>query len=309
MLSSVRLILLAILSALGAFFASHFWKNSTLFGSQKIRDKAQFWTTVENVGVPSNGIFAHTRALLKSLTSVKSWTHNGYNKISKAQGLPFALPTIWTGENVAVLPPSALRVLNKPESELQAFGAQLETIQLPYMISDRDIYMNVIHFDVVRKHLVNPKDVASLAAATADEVDASFAEVWGTSTEWKTANAWDACGRIIMRAAIRVLVGLPICRDENYFEQSRLFSDAVIMGTAMINTLPPFLRPVIGPLLALRAKYYQGRCLKILVPFVEERIRIWKKSGKEGDDSDVPVRCYLFSEASLALFFSQTMLC
>jgi hypothetical protein len=304
MLSPVHLLFLAIIGAIGAFFTRRMWSNYLQLPSESYRDKVEFWKRLENVGVPSNGIFAHTRALLSSLTSVKGWTEDGYNRISKAKGIPFALPTIWTGDNVAVLPPSALRFLHKPESELRAFGAQLETIQLPYMISDRDIYMNVIHFDVVRKHLVNPKDVASLAAATADEVEAAFVDVWGTSTDWKTTNAWDFCGRVITRAAIRVLVGLPICRDENYYEQSRLFSDAVIMGTAMINTLPPFLRPVIGPLFALRAKYYQRRCLKILVPFVEERIRIWKKGGKEGDDSDVPVSYHLFSNIVLALFLN-----
>ncbi len=293
MLSFIRLLLLVIIAPIGVFLARSLWRIYGNLDLQESQEKDHFWAKLENVGVQSNRVFAHSRALLSSLTSVRGWAHNGYNRISKSEKLPFALPTIWTGGNVAVLPPSALRVLIKPESELRAFGAQLETIQLPYIISDRDIYMNVIHFDVVRKHLVSAKDVASLAAATADEVDAAFADVWGTSTEWKTTNAWDAYGRIITRAAIRILVGLPLCRDENYFEQSRLYSDAVIMATIMINTLPPMLRPVIGPLLALRAKFYQNRCLKILVPFVEERIRIWKKGGNEVDGSDIPVTRYL----------------
>ncbi|KAF2789980.1 cytochrome P450 [Melanomma pulvis-pyrius CBS 109.77] len=274
MVSGQLLLLLAAI-VIGTFLARRIWGSLSHRDKQDKLEREKFWKTVENVGIPPRGgFFAQTRGLLSSLTSVQSWTHSGYGRISKAQKLPFALPTIWTWDNVAVLPPSALRILSKPESEVTAFGAQLETIQLPYMISDRDIYMNVIHFDVARKHLVNPKDVASLAAATADEVDVAFTDVWGTSPEWKTVNAWDACGRIIMRAAIRVLIGLPTCRDETYFEQSRLFSDAVIMGTAMINTMPPLLRPV----------YHQARCLKILVPFVEDRIRIWKQGGEKGED-------------------------
>lgn len=287
MLFSANLVLLAIAIASGLFVAHSLLNAIFTFHSSASRDRAKFWADLDVVGVSSSGLFAQTRALISSLTSVHRWAHAGYSKFSKAKGLPFALPTIWTGGPVAVLPPSAMHVLFKPESELRAFNAQLETIQLPYMVSDRDIYMNVIHFDVVRKHMVQPKHINRLAAATADEVNEAFVDCWGTSTEWKTVNAWGACGRIVTRAATRILIGLPVCRNEVFFEQSRLFSDAVMSGTVMINCLPPMVRPVIGPLLALRAKYYQARCLKILTPFVEERIKIWKNGGE--DAADVPV--------------------
>lgn len=298
MLFSANLVLLVIAAASGLFLIRGIFIALYSLRSSESRDKAAFWAALDVVGVPSSGLFAQTRALLSSLTSVHRWTHNGYNNYSKPYSLPFALPTIWTGGPVAVLPPSAMHVLYKPESELKAFNAQLQTIQLPYIVSDRDIYMNVIHFDVVRKYMVQPKHINRLAAATADEVDEAFADCWGTSTEWKTVNAWDACGRIVTRTATRILIGLPMCRNEDFFEQSRLFSDAVMSGTVMINCLPPMLRSVIGPLFALRAKYYQARCLKILTPFVEERIRIWK-NGME----DVPVEFDLSRHFLLIFFF------
>lgn len=253
------------------------------------KEKAEFWAKTDAVGVPSSGIFIWTRALLKSLTSTQKNTFDGYRRFSKAKGLPFQLPTLWNGGPVAVLPPSQLHLLNRPDSEVKAFDAQLETIQLPYMISDRDVYMNVIHFDVVRKHMISNKNVQALAVPTADEVDVAFRECWGSSTDWTTVNGWDACGRIVTRTATRILIGLPLCRDEVFFEQSRLFGDSVVMGTAMINCFPPLVRPLLGPLIALRAKYYEARCLKILVPFVEERIRRWKE-GKE--EEGAPVRLY-----------------
>lgn len=284
-----------ILASLSIFLLRRFLEQRTKLDASERVDKAHFWATLENVGVPYNGsIIAKTFAFLSSLTSVKTWTHHGYATFSKGRGLPFAFPTIWTWDNVVVLPPSALRVHTKPDSELRAFEAQHDTIQLPYMIGDREVYMNPIHFDVVRKKLVNPKDLASLSAATADEVDQVLDDVWGTSTEWKTTNAWDACGRIILCAAIRILIGVPVCRDENYFEQSRLFTDALLIGTAMINALPPMLRPIIGPLFAVKAKYHQRRCLAILVPFVNDRIRKWEKAEKDGDESELPVECLRF---------------
>ncbi|KAF2683181.1 cytochrome P450 [Lentithecium fluviatile CBS 122367] len=268
-------------TAIGLFLIHHF----VISPPQQDKEKDRLWATLNFVGVPSRGLFSWTRALLRSLTSMQENTIEGYNKFSKPLSLPFALPTIWVSSPVTVLPPSLLHVLNKPESKVRALDAQLETIQLPYLISDRDIYMNAIHFDVVRKHLVNNKDVEALASTTADEVGVALRDCWGTSQEWTELNGWDVCGRVVTRAATRILIGLPLCRDETFFEQMRLFSDAVIMGTAMINCLPPSLRPLFGPLIALRAKYYHSRCLKILVPFVKERIQIWATAG-DLDEND-----------------------
>lgn len=299
MLSFVRWLLVGFVLIV-IIFTRSLWRGLVYLGSQDSQEKADFWANLENVGTSSRKVLAHDLAFLYSLKSARDWVHNGYKRISKPRNLPFALPTIWTWSNVVVLPPSALHVYSKPDSELRAFDAQHDTIQLPYMISDRDIYKNPIHFDVVRKRLVNQKDLASLSHAVAEEVDAALREVWGTSPEWKTTNAWDACGRIILCAAIRILIGLPICRNENYFEQSRLFSDALIIGTAMINTLPPILRPVIGPLIALKAKYHQRRCLEILVPFVEDRLRTWNHGTNDENHQDIPVKCSFFFLSSIS---------
>lgn len=255
------------------------------------------WAKLDTVGLPSWGFFKWTRAVTASLVSLKQNTHDGYHKFSKGMGRPFALPNIWMGGGVVVLPPSMLHLLNRPKDELSSFGALLETIQLPYMISDRDVYMNVIHFDVVRKSLTK-KDVGALAAVTADEVDFAFRECWGTQEQWMTMNGWDACGRVIARTAMRILVGLPLCRDGDLLEQSRLYADAVFSGTVIINCLPPFVRPAVGPLMAIRAKYYQARCQKILVPFIEERLRQWTED-KHGDN--LPVRVKLAGSHRLSL--------
>jgi hypothetical protein len=255
------------------------------------------WAKLDTVGLPSWGLFKWTRAVTGSITSLKKNTHDGYKKFSKGLDRPFALPNMWTGGAVVVLPPSMLHLLNRPRDELSSFGALLETIQLPYMISDRDVYMNVIHFDVVRKNLTK-KDVGALASVTAEEVDVAFRECWGTHEQWMAMNGWDACGRVIARTALRILIGLPLCRNDDLLEQSRMYADSVFAGTVIINCLPPFMRPVIGPLVAIRAKYYQARCLKILVPFIEKRIQQWTED-KHGDN--LPV-CAKTSTSFLACF-------
>ena len=108
-------------------------------------------------------------------------THKGYNLFCK-RGLPFALPTIWTGKAVVVLPPSALNLTNRPDNELLAYWALVENIQLSYFIPDQNVLDKVIHFEVSRKDLTK-KNINRQLMPTAEEIEACFQEIWGDSTE------------------------------------------------------------------------------------------------------------------------------
>lgn len=256
---------------------------------------SELWRSLDAAGVRGRGVVPWTRAILGSVANTAQNARDGYQRSCKAENKPFALPTVWTGRAVVVLPPSLLPVLNQPDGELAAHRAQHETIQLPYMMADREVYDNPIHFDVVRRRL-SPRHVGDLAAATAEELDGAFRAHWrgpggetGGGDGWVTLNNWAACGRVISRAAMRLLVGEPLCRDERLLALSTRYADAVIRGTAIINCLPPFLRTWIGPLLGLPAKYYLSRCLRILKPLVQERTRVWEESKSGAATKETPV--------------------
>ncbi|RYP66869.1 hypothetical protein DL769_005901 [Monosporascus sp. CRB-8-3] len=250
--------------------------------------QVRLWESLDAVGVGQRGsFFSWMRAIVGSLTSTAQRTREGYARFCKSQNRPFALPSLWTGRAVVVLPPSLLPLLNRPESELAAHRAQLDTIQLPYMMADPDVYDNPIHFDIVRRSM-SRKDVGALAAVTAEELHAAFTAYWGLDADnWVKLNNWDACGRVMTRAAMRALVGVPLCRDERLLDWSRKYASAVIAGTAFINCLPPVLRPYIGPLFGMRAKHYQAHCLTIMEPVIKERIQMWEQSkGVMGEQDD-----------------------
>jgi hypothetical protein len=135
------------------------------------------------------------------------------------------------------------------------------------------------------------KHMPLFAAITAEEIDLAFGDIWGTSKEWTTINGWDSCGRIIARTAERIMVGLPMGRDEKLLEASRLYAESVLLGGAIMNCFPPLLRRFVGPLIALRAKYYQKRCTDILVPIIDERLRM-RKDNKEGENAPVCPNLY-----------------
>ncbi|KAI0023445.1 cytochrome P450 [Xylariomycetidae sp. FL0641] len=249
--------------------------------------ESSLWARIDAVGVSSGGLFPWGRAIMASIISTRTFANEGYTKFSKVLGQPYALPTTWTGKAMVVVPPSQMRqLLTRPDkqtdSEITNIPGLIETVQMPFVIGDPDIYQNTIHFDVVRKKMTK-KDMRHFAPITEEEIDLAYKEIWGTSTEWKTINGWDACGRVISRTAQRILLGLPLGRDEKLLETSRLYANSVLLGGALMNCFPPFLRTFVGPIIALRARYFQARCVKMLTPIVNERLRIFR-APKEDDE-------------------------
>ncbi|KAL9636722.1 MAG: hypothetical protein Q9204_002146 [Flavoplaca sp. TL-2023a] len=207
-------------------------------------------------------------------------------KFSKSN-LLFLQPSLVTGP-VVVIPPSHLRqILSKPESEIDAYGPQLETLQGQYTIGDKDVYSNNFHTGVVPNQLT--KNLGSLTEAIADELAFGFERSWGTSRDWTTVKAWDSILEIIAGAANRVFVGAPLCkasatlplhfsyqslgRNEKYLEHSRKYAMFIFGGAMVINILPSMLRPVVGTLLRLLAQRHLAVCQELCRPVVKERLR------------------------------------
>ncbi|KAM3148693.1 hypothetical protein ABEW05_011074 [Botrytis cinerea] len=250
------------------------------------KDEVDVWTKVEPIGVSSGGIFSWTRAVIGSAFSYQQNTQDGYDKFCKAQNRPFILPTMWTGGSVVVLPPSLLHLTQKVYPSMARHQAKMDHLQLPYMISDRDVIDNLIQFDIARKKLRQAEVVSSLAAITEEEIDVAFRKYWGTSETWTSINAWDNCTRVITQAGFRILIGLPLCRDESLLENARMYANYLFKGTSIINCMPPFSRPVLARIISWPSKYYQARCRRILRPLIEQRIRGFKdhKAGSEKPD-------------------------
>lgn len=265
---------LTILAAIAGvlFLLLHFHSRASAQGN--VQSGSSVYVDLDAVGLPS-GPFRWPRAIASAIFSLQKNTYDGYARFTK-RDRPFLLPNIMTGSAVVVLPPSQLQLTNRPDSEFLAFDALSENFQFQYMIGDPDIWKNVLQFEVVRRKFGREEIIAPFAPQTADELKLGFERAWGDSAEWTEVNGWDTCGRIITRAALKMMIGLPSCRDETLLEASRLFTNALIMAAGVINCFPPFVRPVLGPVLSMRAKYYQAKCQRILIPTVEERIRIWR---------------------------------
>lgn len=256
----------------------------------RVSEDDKIWAALPTVGIPSKdsllNIFPIPWRLLarfQSITSTASLVSDGYYRFGKGEnGRAFALPTMWTGSNVVVLPPSMVNVYNRNRDELSSTDALLESVRLRDTGTDPSVLRNVFHFDVVRKDL-NQKNVGQVAADSADELGYAMRLLWGTNpTEWATVNAWQTCTRIISRTALRIMIGQELCRDNDLVESSVRYAETVIMDSVLISCLPTPLRILAGPISKLRAKYHRKKMQKRLLPHVEERLRLWQNAN-DGD--------------------------
>lgn len=237
----------------------------------------KFWASIPVVGLRGTW-FSWTRAVLRAVLKSSENALEGYKKYSK-QGSFFAIPSTGVGA-IVVLPPSQLHVWNKPEGEVTALQSQNESIQPEYTMGDKDLFDNPIHFDIVRLYLT--KDMDYFANVMAEELDAALRDYWGVSKEWRTVGAWDTCAKVISRAANRVFVEHPLCRDETLLEQTKLYATAVYACATIITAFPKWIRPFVGPLVALPAQKYLSRCKKILIPFVENALKNIDEKNEDG---------------------------
>lgn len=206
------------------------------------------------------------------------------------------LPSLDRGP-VVVIPPSQLRnVYGKPESQIDACGAQNELVQSAYTVTDKEVYLNDFQVDVVRKQLT--KNLPVLSECIAEELAVAFQQHWGNSTEWHTVPAWGSMIKVISQTANRVIVGAPLCkqtrsnmphhhlthvkgRNEDFLDYSRKYSMSVFGGATVINIFPPFLRPLVGRAVGLMTARYRAMCRKLCLPVVESRLRMNREKRRD----------------------------
>lgn len=81
------------------------------------------------------------------------------------------------------------------------------------------------------------------------------------------------------------------------------YTTAVLWAGLLIDVFPPFLRPIVGPLISWKIHRHCKTCIRFLTPHVEERLKLYVmyKEGVAGG-WEPPVRVpvtpsYLYEDA------------
>ena len=185
------------------------------------------------------------------------------------------LPNLTTGAEV-VIPMTQMKwlleqpdhVLNQNEVNSQFLHAN-RTMLHPHVIRD------TVHGHIIRREMT--KDLDKYAESIVDEMEHSLSRNWGRDENgWIEVPAYDTMLDVIARISNRVLVGLPLCRNEDYLRNTSTFARNVVITAGMINLLPPVLRPLLAPVITAYDMYHYHQITKHIFPIIKERIKHFK---------------------------------
>ena len=87
------------------------------------------------------------------------------------------------------------------------------------------------------------------------------------------------------RIVNRVIVGFPLCRDENFLSNARSLMMDIIRTSAILRFTPWWLRFLIGPLSGLPNRWHYRNTAKSTVPLIKERLANMNRKEQDPDFS------------------------
>ncbi|KAL9124547.1 MAG: hypothetical protein Q9217_006135, partial [Psora testacea] len=172
---------------------------------------------------------------------------------------------------MVVLPqPDIKWIMSQPSSILDADGPQTELLSGDHTF-DVPVLSNRDHIRALVRDLT--RNLGSLTADIAQEIDYAFKGTWGQDTEkWTEINPYESIMEIVTRTANRVFVGLPLCRDTVFSTRCQRMAQSVAGVGVFLRGMPDRLRPLLAMVLTLPIHWYMRKCKQSLYPLVRQRL-------------------------------------
>ena len=185
-------------------------------------------------------------------------------------GKPFILPNLFTGHEV-ILPMSHIRwLLQQPDNVLNQHEVNKQFLRADYTMLDHRIIAEARLKNFIRQELT--QDLDSHAKAVVEEITRGLDDFCGNDTDhWRSIAVYDVMLTLVGRLVNRVLVGRPLCCDQSYIDASTNFAQSIVITAGLINLLPAWLRPILGPLFTVYDHRQSQKLAKTIEPLVRQR--------------------------------------
>lgn len=180
------------------------------------------------------------------------------------------------GSKHITLPPGKLSwLLEQHDSVASAADFHYDVLSGKWAWTDPNIQKVLFHEHVIHKYIVR-KD-SKLLAGLWDETQDSIDRIWGTeANDWKDVKLLPTIEKIVLRVVNRALVGLPLCRNEEYLKSTESFTTNVLLCTFLTQLTPWFLRDLVGYAIGSQNHWYYRKCAKHTLPLIKERLAMIK---------------------------------
>ncbi|KAH9928846.1 cytochrome P450 [Fomitopsis serialis] len=232
-------------------------------------DRHRCMSDIPTVGGPSLPIFSYIGAI-RSLVDAANIIQDGYAKY-KNHCFKYAELGYWC---VLVTSPAAVEELARaPEDVVSFSAAAIDLVQIPYTLGP-NIARDPYHIRVLRTRLM--RNVPRIIDDLRDEIVCTFNDKIriadsGNSNEWVSIGLKDVAFQSVCRAANRIFVGLPVCRDPDYIAVNEGFTMDVVVGSTLIKLFPSFLKPFVAKF-CTNIPRSVDRVVHHLEPIIKERL-------------------------------------
>ena len=153
---------------------------------------------------------------------------------------------------------------------------QLERRAFEYLLPTVDLTRGQFIHGVIRKDLT--RSLGKMHSAIFEETRNAVDLAMGRDTDdWKEVCIKKCVEAVAFRTNLRVLVGSPLCNNEEYVSSTIAFSNWLGGAAIIVAQMPWILKAFFGYLGALPIYYYQQKALKFLVPVICDRMANLKR--------------------------------
>ncbi|PIL31339.1 cytochrome P450 [Ganoderma sinense ZZ0214-1] len=164
----------------------------------------------------------------------------------------------------------------RPDEEVSFLEGAEETVQMRYTVGP-ELMEDPYHVDIIKEKLT--RTLPLIMPDVVDELEHAVAHyIKSGEEEWAPVSVMTAMQQIVARASSRVFVGVPLCRNQEYLDMSIRFTRDVSSDRLVMNRVPRFLKPLVGPLLS-KTNETLGRAMPHIQPVINERRANLKELG------------------------------
>lgn len=204
----------------------------------------------------------------------------GYDKYCKTQKTPFVMPSINEGDEVLVPKEHIHEVLMAKETDLSFKAHIIDFFQLQYtgqassFMTKYELFVKLIQHD-----LTDMLKSVPVAEALSHEARQCLEDYWGRDVDNWIEVPLQATVEKMSARMINVLgVGVAMSRDDILIDAMIQNSNLIVIGSNIIKVFPDFLRPIIGPVVALLNRWHEWVIDKRLRPLIELKLKKKRES-------------------------------
>ncbi|EED13313.1 cytochrome P450, putative [Talaromyces stipitatus ATCC 10500] len=237
------------------------------------------------------GFFGFIRLSYKCVFHAKELFTVAYEKLRNTASEVFLVPFPHSSTGFLLLLPKELiaEFARQPESIISFHTYVRNAMHAQYSLFGDNVLDNNIQKPIVYRELYQklPDKMQmmneELVLAIKDVLDAKLNEKGEISI-----NMWDTATAILSRASNRIIAGDPLCRNQEYLDAAVHYAISMFSLAVYLRFIPPFLRPLLAPLVRRPLSRDRDIVAKHAIPVIEERMKMIEDAEIKGNKPKVP---------------------